>query len=209
MAVWTVSHPFGSGVAHGLNPVGGELEALLARLAKRDPQAFETLYDRTRARAFGLALRMTGDRAGAEEVTQEAYLQVWRTADSFDPNRGSALAWITMIVRSRALDRLRSDRSYRTAIRDLEGSAGRQPVGDAVGDPEDEADLQERGERVRRALDELTTEQRAAIELAFYRGLSHSEIAEATSTPLGTVKSRIRAAVGKLQEILDPPLGPI
>ncbi len=181
-----------------------ELEALISRTGSGDAGAFATLYDQTSAIVFGLVLRIVGDRAEAEEVVQESFLQLWRRAASFDPSRGSPLAWITMTARSRAIDRIRSDASYRGAIAGLGEEGSKQPVGDSAADPEETASLRERHALVKRALAGLSDEQRQALELAFFRGLSHSEIARLTETPLGTIKSRIRAAVKKLEEVLGP-----
>ena len=181
-----------------------KLGGLIALTASGDAEAFATLYDATSAIVFGLALSIVRDRAEAEEVAQEVYLQVWRRAAAFDPKRGSPLAWITMIARSRSIDRVRSDTSYRGAISELGAAAPRQPLGDPLVDPEEETSLKERRVMVKRALAELTEEQRAAIELAFFKGLSHAEIARLTETPLGTVKSRIRSGVLKLEEELGP-----
>lgn len=134
----------------------------------------------------------------AEEVAQDVYLQLWRSAPTFDPERSSGLAWIAMIARSRAIDRVRSEASLRSALQEL----GQQPAARGERDPEEEASLSERRARVRQALASLPPEQRTAIELAYFEGLTHTEIASKTDTPLGTVKTRIRAAVAKLEQTL-------
>ncbi len=174
-----------------------DIEVLIARLAVRDRRAFAAFYDRTAGFVFGLLLRILNDRETAQEVAQEVYIQVWRTAGTFDSGRSSALAWITTIARSRAIDRLRSEGSRRSAMEGVEGEAPRH-----VADPSEEASLAERRARVRAALGSLPAEQRSAIELAFFEGLTHSEIARRTDIPLGTVKTRIRAAIGKLEQAL-------
>lgn len=176
-----------------------DIEDLIARLAARDKRAFARFYDRTVAFVFGLLLRILGDRDAAEEVAQEVYLQLWRTAGTFDAGRSSALAWIATIARSRAIDRLRADASLRNALHGL----AVQPARTEVANPEEETSLRERRASVLEALRSLPADQRSAIELAFFEGLSHSEIARKTDTPLGTVKTRIRAAIGKLEQTLD------
>ncbi|MFN2432226.1 MAG: sigma-70 family RNA polymerase sigma factor [Gemmatimonadota bacterium] len=175
-----------------------DLESLVGQLAARDRRAFASFYDRTSAFVFGLLLRILRDRESAEEVAQEVYVQLWRTASTFDRRRSSALAWVAMVTRSRAIDRLRADSSRRHAVQNLavEPPLAVQP------NPEEEASLGERRARVREALGSLPPEQRTAVELAFFEGLSHSEISQHTDTPLGTVKTRIRAAIAKLEQAL-------
>lgn len=184
-----------------------EIEPLIAALVDGDEDAMRTLYERTSRYVFGLLLRMLGSRSEAEEVAQEVYVQVWRSAGAFDPGRGSGLAWIGMIARSRALDRVRSRESYGQAIDRLERHPGAQPLGREEDDPAEIAGAKERRELVSRALEALPEEQRVALERAFFRGESHREIAQRTGVPLGTVKSRIRAAIGKLETVLAPVLG--
>ena len=175
-----------------------EIETLIAQLAVRDARAFAAFYDRTSGFVFGLLLRMLRDREVAEEVAQDVYLQIWRGAETFDRRRSSGLGWIAMVARSRAIDRLRSDASRRNALQGFR----EQPEADEGASPEEGASLSERRGRVREALRLLPAEQRTVLELAFFEGLSHSEIARATDTPLGTVKTRIRAAIAKLEQAL-------
>jgi RNA polymerase sigma-70 factor (ECF subfamily) len=176
-----------------------DIEELIARLARRDVRAFATFYDRTAGFVFGLVLRILHDRDAAEEVVQEVYLQLWRSAGSFDARRSSGLAWVAMVARSRAIDRLRADASRRNVLQEL----GREPATAGHPDPEEEAELSELRVKVTKALEALPQEQRRALELAYFGGLSHSEIARETGTPLGTVKTRIRAAIDKLEQLLD------
>lgn len=175
-----------------------DIEGLIAKLAARDARAFGDLYDRTVGFVFGLLLRILNDRDAAEEVAQEVYLQLWRNAATFDPARSSALAWIATIGRTRALDRLRAEGSRRLAMQGL----GQQPPPTRPPNPEEEASLGERREKVLGALETLPAEQRSTIELAYFAGLTHTEIASRTGTPLGTVKTRIRAAIEKLEQAL-------
>lgn len=172
------------------------IEQLVACVARREEGAFAELYDQTSPYVFGILIRMLASREAAEEVAQEVYLQAWRTAGSFDPARGSAWSWLAMMTRSRALDRIRSDRSYGRALDRFE----QEPVTNL--DPEP-GDLPQRAARVRKALDELPQEQAMALRLAFFAELSHGEIAERTGIPLGTVKTRIRTALMKLRDALS------
>ncbi len=175
-------------------------------IAGSDPEAFERFYDLTSSFVFGLVLRIARDRAVAEEIAQEVYVTAWRRADSFDPTRGSAVAWLGLIARSRAVDRIRSERSRLLRLREAGEALGDQAVRAADGSPEESASLAERRALVHRALEEIPEEQARLIRLAFFAGLSHPEIAHLTDTPLGTVKSRIRAGINKLGGALGPAL---
>lgn len=172
---------------------------LIARCARGDQAALARLYDATAAMVNGLALRILGDRGGAEEITGDVYLQVWRSAASYDARRGSPVAWLLTIARTRAIDRLRATASDRrqTAPLELGLAASTSEPG-----PEEASSLAQRGRRVRAALERLSREQREAIELAFFAGLSHAEIAQALGAPLGTVKTRIRLGMGRLRDLL-------
>lgn len=182
-----------------------DLHDLIHRVAARDTGAFGQLYDATSGYVLGLLRRMLADGTMAEEVAQEVYVQVGRTAATFDPARASAWSWLALAARSRAIDRLRAERSYRGALDGLE----LDPLtGGGAGSPEQHAILAERGALVRVALADLVPAQRRALELAFFGGLSHSEIAEQTETPLGTVKTRIRTALQRLERSLRPAVSP-
>lgn len=180
-----------------------DLESLIARIAARDAGAFAAFYDRTAAFVFGLLVHILNDRPAAEEVAQEVYLQLWRSPETFDARRSSGLTWITMVARSRALDRLRSDASDKGAMQEL-------PVRHHHEDPrspEEDAILSEHRSRVRAALGSLPPEQRSIIELAFFQGLSHGEISQRTGTPMGTVETRIRDAIHELERTLGALVG--
>jgi RNA polymerase sigma-70 factor (ECF subfamily) len=170
-------------------------EALLALVARSDNDALAALYDRYGRQAYALALRILRDAALAEDAVQDAFLTVWRTAPSFDRTRGSVSTWLLTIVHRRAVDVVRrEDRRRASPLDDA-------PV--AAGDATDEAaELREQRVRVRAALDGLTPSEREALELAYYGGLSQSEIAERLGVPLGTVKSRMFAGLGKLRDTL-------
>ena len=152
---------------------------------------------------FGLILRVVGDRATAEEVLLDVYTQAWRRAASYDEQRGAPLAWLMTIARTRGIDRLRSGRYERHNREPLESMAD---VTATTSSPEEDSVIAERRRLVHSALDALSTEQREVIELAYYSGLSHSEIALRLGQPLGTVKTRTRLGMMKLREMLRPVL---
>jgi RNA polymerase sigma-70 factor (ECF subfamily) len=181
-----------------------DLVSLVERVAAGDQSALATLYDATNRFIYSLVLRVLGDMCSAEEVLIDVYTQLWRQAASYDANRGAPLAWMATIARSRAIDRLRSgwQDQHRKESLDVLGDA---PANAAS--PEESAAASERQRFVREALDLLTPEQRRVIELAYYSGLSHSEIAEKLNQPLGTVKTRARLGMMKLREALAPLLG--
>lgn len=179
---------------------------LVRRMANGDESAVAQLYDRYGTVLYAVAYRIVGQKADAEEVVMEAFAQVWRDAGRFEAARGSVAAWLTMISRSRALDQIRGrDRRER-----LNSSAAReeqsQPpaMGHWGADPGYQAEQTERQKRVAEALQSLSPVQRQAIEMAYYDGLSQSEIAERLNEPLGTVKTRVRLGMLKLREALRP-----
>jgi 1-acyl-sn-glycerol-3-phosphate acyltransferase len=184
----------------------GELELrwnqCMERIAQGDGEALGRLYDGTHSLVYGLALRILGDTADAEEVTLDVYSQVWKTAGNFDLYRGTVSAWLVMLARSRAIDRLRAG----AARRQREETRGELPDAPAsTVSPEEVSLLSQQRRLVRAALDTLAPEQREAIELAFFSGLSHSELASRLGQPLGTVKTRIRLGMMKLRELLGGP----
>jgi RNA polymerase sigma-70 factor (ECF subfamily) len=181
-----------------------DLVSLVESVAAGDQSALATLYDATNRFIYSLILRVLGDMGSAEEVLIDVYTQLWRQAASYDANRGAPLAWMATIARSRAIDRLRSSwqDQHRKESLDVLGDA---PANAAS--PEESAAASERQRFVREALNLLTPEQRRVIELAYYSGLSHSEIAEKLNQPLGTVKTRTRLGMMKLREALAPLIG--
>lgn len=183
--------------ALGDDPDFAEDLLLVGRTAAGDRDAFGRLYDRHAALALGVLTRMLGDRATAEEILQETFLQVWQQARRFDAALGRPRSWILMMARSRALDRLRStgarQRREDAVYHDNPGRTA-EPVGTSA------IESDERSRVVREALAALPAEQRQALELAFFAGLTHSQIAERLRTPLGTVKSRILLGMGKLRQ---------
>jgi RNA polymerase sigma-70 factor (ECF subfamily) len=170
---------------------------LIHAVARGGENALAVCYDRYRLILFGLILRILHDREEAEDVLQEVFLQVWRRAGDFDEARGRAFTWLVTIARSRALDRLRSAGS-----RARLGEEAAQIPRDDVADAAQDALKSEAGAIVRRALAELPEEQRTALFLAYFEGLTQTEIAARLGDPLGTVKTRMRSGMIKLREIL-------
>lgn len=175
-------------------------EELMPRIGEKDPDAFEVFYDRHGGVAYSLAYRIVGERGAAEDVTQEAFISIWRSGARYDAARGSVRTWMLGIVRNRAIDALRS-------------KAGRAPKLDFDDDSilehrpaeeltDSEALRRETAQEVRGALDELPGEQAKVIELAYFGGFSHSEIAGMLGVPLGTVKGRMRLGLEKVRSEL-------
>lgn len=183
--------------------------ALVAQAAAGDERALGELYDRYGGMAFSLACAIVVEHADAEEVVADAFAQVWRSASGFEPSRGSVAAWLATIVRTRALDLVRS---RRRRARVLEEAAVVTDEGETLvlaptsESPDRGAELTETSTIVRRSLAELPLPQRRVIELAYFGGLSQSEIAAHLSEPLGTVKTRMRAGMEKLRQALRPLL---
>ena len=170
--VWAYHSPVASSIP-------SSEEEWIAQLADGDADAFAHLYDAWSGRLFALILQIVVDRAQSEEVLQEVFLEVWRTAGAFSPTRGSARAWLVTLARRRAIDRVRSAQSSRAR-----------------------ESRWHMGEQVRRALEAVGEPYRSTIELAYFTGLTHREIARRTGTPLGTVKTRIRDGMTRLRREL-------
>ena len=169
----------------------------LARIARQDEGALAALYDATAARVYALAARLSVNAAMAEEVVADVYLQVWRQAGRYDAARGKVLTWLLTLARSRALDaRRRAD----PAIPHAEPETLVEAPGG--GDPVDLLSATEEGSRVRRALESLKPNERQLLALAFFRGMTHQEIAAHTRQPLGTVKTVLRRALQQLRTLL-------
>jgi RNA polymerase sigma-70 factor (ECF subfamily) len=174
--------------------------ALLARMARGDERALAALYDRLAAVAHGLALRIVRRGPLAEDAVQDAFLRAWRSAGRYDPRRGSARAWVLRIVRNAAIDQLRSERSKLHAE---SGSVADAPRATTDARADEAVASAQLGSRARQALEGLPAEQRRMIEIAYFEGLSHSEIAAREGIPLGTVKSRIHEGIGRLRRLVE------
>ncbi|MEO6944087.1 MAG: sigma-70 family RNA polymerase sigma factor [Lacisediminihabitans sp.] len=173
-------------------------ETLLARIATGDEAAFSALYDEIAPRVLGLVRRLLVDHAQSEEVTQEIFLEIWQNAPRYEPSKGGATTWIFTMAHRRAVDRIRSSQAGR--VRDV-----RIGIRDFESDYDNVAETVEttiENERVKKAMSQLTELQRQAITLAYYGGLSHSEVAEKLEIPLGTVKTRLRDGMIRLRDAL-------
>jgi RNA polymerase sigma-70 factor (ECF subfamily) len=172
---------------------------LVRRVANGDRSAFLTLYDRYSPRIYGLSQRMLGDPMASEEVTQDTFLRLWTRAATFNPQKGNILAWLLTITRHIAIDRIRLE-----SRRPLEAESIEEKGWDWIPDPASTTD-EARWGSIRFALSELPAPQRQVIELAYYQGLSQSQISEHLHVPLGTVKTRLRLGMEKLQDAFLAP----
>jgi RNA polymerase sigma-70 factor, ECF subfamily len=183
--------------------------ALVRLVAERRPEALAELYDRFAPTLLALARRVLDNHADAEEVLQEVFVQVWNRGERYDPARSSVSTWLVLIARSRAIDRLRSRKVVeRTHEATAQAAVGASGVGEPHTSPEalENVFIQERHERVRREMAALPVEQRQVLEMAFYQGLTQSEIAAKAGLPLGTVKTRTLLAMKKLRNALRPEI---
>jgi len=178
--------------------VTAELDALLRQVARQDVDAFAAFYDQTRARVYGLVTRVLRDPGYSEETTQDVYLQVWRTAQAYDPNAGSPLAWLMTLAHRRAVDRVRSEQAAST--RDSRyGAANVEPPADHVAD---EVILDDERRQVADCLKSLTDTQRECLQLAYYDGLTYVQVSERLATNLATIKSRMRDGIRGLRRCM-------
>ena len=175
-----------------------DLGELLRRSSRGDEAAFAELYDATSARVYGLVLRVVRDPAQAQEVTQEVFLETWRTASRFDAQRGSAISWILTISHRKGVDRVRSaeaasrrDTSYHQTSHTAEHDSTAESATAAI-----------EGRRVRQAMADLTVAQRTALELAYFGGYTHTEVATMLDLPVGTAKTRIRDGLIRLRDTM-------
>lgn len=175
-----------------------DLSELLRRAGRADEAAFAVLYDATSARIYGLALRVVRDPAQAEEVTQEAFLEIWRTAGRYDPEKGSPFAWILTITHRKAVDRVRSAEA--STRRDTTYHQTNQPIDHDT--TAEAANASFEAHRVRGALQTLTEVQREAISLAYFGGYTHTEVATMLDLPVGTAKTRIRDGLIRLRDVM-------
>jgi len=172
-------------------------EELVRQIADGDREAFAALYDRCAAILFGIVLRIVRDPAEDEDVLQEVFLQIWQRASGYDARRGRVVPWLTLLARSRALDRFRT-RSHRDRTAAQAAAEPAPPAADVA----DEVIVGQGGWVVRRALEEISEEQRTALSLAYFEGLTQSEIAARLQKPLGTVKTHTRVGLMRLREVL-------
>lgn len=176
-----------------------ELAELISKIARECESALGKLYDLTISQVYGLALKILSSTMEADEVTLDVFKQIWNRALDYSPERGTPSAWIITLTRSRAIDKLRAE-GRRKKIHD--------PIPDELTDeassPEEKTEIREKRELIESALSELTPQQRESIELAYFHGLSQTEISTHMNEPLGTVKSWMRAGMMKLREIISP-----
>lgn len=173
---------------------------LIGRMSEGDQSALAEFYDQSSRLVFGMVMRVVNDHAAAEEITLDAFHQVWRQARNFDSERGKPSSWLITIARNKAIDRLRStkwSRQEQTSLEDVTSLLA------AEGTPEKTAFISEQKKLVRSALAQIKPEQRQLIEIAFFSGLTHQEIANQLNLPLGTIKTRIRAGMMRLRELLS------
>jgi RNA polymerase sigma-70 factor, ECF subfamily len=179
---------------------------LMAQIAQSDQAAFSGLYDRLSGPLYSLALKMLGDAAEAQDALQEACLQIWRRASSYDSTKSSVFSWAVVILRSRIIDRLRA-RGRRLRVIVPLNQSGDEPtevsVASTTANASDTAHKNDEASRVRSILNQLPIEQREAIELAFFSDLTHHEIAARLAQPLGTVKARIRRGLLRLRDAVQ------
>jgi RNA polymerase sigma-70 factor, ECF subfamily len=172
--------------------------ALVQSIASGDELALHALYGMSHRFVFTLAMRITANRETAEEVTLDVFYDVWRRASGYDAANGTVLGWIMNLARSRAIDRLRFESRKKRSK-----GGDEQPLADIAADPQDVLGLREQSETLRVALARLTPDEREAIEMTFFAGLTHAEAAARLKQPLGTIKSRIRSGLHKLRDALS------
>lgn len=185
-----------------------DLEAeieLLRRIGEGNRDAFSQLYDRFNGVLFATAYRVLNNQQAAEDVLQDVFVQVWEKAALYDPTRGKPLTWAITLTRNKAIDRLRSVQRRNRLGDELEREAETFEQFDDKSSV-DVVESAEKGQLVRQAIGKLSKEQREAIELAFFSGLTQTEIAERLGEPLGTVKARIRRGMMKLKDLITPQL---
>jgi RNA polymerase sigma-70 factor (ECF subfamily) len=174
-------------------------EDLISLVEAADAEAFATLYDRHSRAAFSLAYRMMGERQASEDLTQDAFLKVWRGASSYRADRGSVRTWILSIVHNRGIDQIRSQASRRRTQEKIEASAPRSQPSEAFA----ETLRNSQRDQVREALNTLPPEQLKILELAYFSGYTHVELSDLLGLPLGTVKGRMRLGLKKIRDYFE------
>lgn len=197
--VTRLPHP-GTGYPRGALDTGPApaLEDLMTQVARGNETAFEQLYDQVAPSVFGLVRRVLRDPAQSEEVTQEVFLEVWRSASRFAPDRGSPMAWVLTMAHRRAIDRVRSAQ----AASDRETRVGQQEAHRSYDVVAEEVTTRLEHEQVRRCLGSLTPVQRESVTLAYYNGYTYREVSELLDVPLGTVKTRLRDGLIRLRDCM-------
>jgi RNA polymerase sigma-70 factor (ECF subfamily) len=191
-------------------PAPEALGALMSRVAMRDQAAFKQLYDATACCLLGIALRMLRDRSWAEEILQEVYVSIWHTAPNYSPAKAQPMTWLMTVARNKALDALRSSRADRTHCVRPQGGGDNDDedelpdIADACAGPLDQLVNAVDAHQLRCCLQRLEPQQRQAIALAFYDGLTHAELALHLRQPLGTVKAWVRRGLDRLRRCLQP-----
>ncbi len=201
IAASPVRLPLDGRLTDWLTELSADLDALLRRVARQDTAAFATFYDSTRARVYGLVTRVLRDPGYSEETTQDIYLQVWRSAHTFDPTAGSALAWLMTLAHRRAVDRVRSEQ----AASNRESRYGASTVETAADHVSDSVILLDERRQVVTCLDSLTDLQRECIQLAYYDGLTYVQVSDRLAANLATIKSRMRDGLRSLRNCLGMP----
>ena len=179
----------------------------MSRMATGDESALSALYDLYAGQVLGLIMRVLTNRAEAEEILEEVFFQCWREAERYDGSRGTVPAWLFSIARSRAIDRIRTRQRKDSKTMSIDDAAPAGNIADERTDPEGDAVRGEYRTMVQAALSDLPAKQREVLELAYFSGLSQTEIAERTGEPLGTVKTRTRSAMTTLRDKLGPIFG--
>jgi RNA polymerase sigma-70 factor (ECF subfamily) len=178
-------------------------QEMIARIGRRDQSAFSALYDRLSGPLYSLAMKMLGDPVEAQDALQDVFLQIWSRAGTYDPEQSSVFSWTVLLTRSRVIDRMRArGRRSRVVVASTE-DAPTAADASTVDNAADTAEKNDEAVRVRYVLNNLPSEQREAIEMAFFEHLSHHEIAARLGQPLGTVKARIRRGLLKLRQRLS------
>ena len=175
------------------------LEQLLARCAGGDRDAFERLYQATSAKLYGICLVLLKREDIAEDVLQDSFVKIWTRANTYSPDKGSALTWMTSVVRNRALDVIRSGRHQEQDLSDLDVELG---VSSSDSDPVTSAEISVSTEAIMDCLNQLKEEQKHCIMMAYYHGHTHHELSKSLKTPLGTVKAWIRRGIERIRECL-------
>jgi RNA polymerase sigma-70 factor (ECF subfamily) len=179
-------------------------QEMIARIGRRDQSAFSTFYDRMSGPLYSLAMKMLGDPAEAQDALQDVFLQIWSRASTYNPEQSSVFSWTVLLTRSRVIDRLRArGRRSRVVVASTEDAPAVAADASTVESAADTIEKTDEATRVRNVLNNLPSEQREAIELAFFEHLSHHEIAARLGQPLGTIKARIRRGLLKLRERLN------